>query len=168
MATNGFKPQPPVVRFSEDGKWLYAHLMVHVGPGQVIGFRSRTDLSEIERQMRDGAEVGGFFGSIFKGISKAVKTVGKATGLNKVVGVAMKVLDNPILKTVFPVAGLASAGLHVAKNLITAQAAKAAGKPELASKALAYSAAIADKAGLDKLGAARQAEKTFHLIISPR
>ena len=162
-----FQPLPPKVKFIQNGKWMYCILLVHVGPGQTLGFRSRTDMSQMEQQMRDGAEIGGLFGVLFKGIKKVVGTVSKVTGLGKALGAASTILKNPIINTILPVAGKAGKGLDIAKNLLTAQVAKTAGKPDIASKALALAAVQTQKAGLDVTKYAKASERTYQLIIRP-
>lgn len=121
-APDGWEPQPPKVKFSERGKYLYTRLSLNVAPGVVFYFTSRVDLEIIEQQLRDGYrdDVSGIFGSIFKGIKKAVKTVGKATGLNKVVKIAGKVLNNPIVKAIVPGAAAAAAGVKIATDVAKA------------------------------------------------
>lgn len=123
VVSKPWQPLPPKVKFSEKGKFLYTRLSLNVAPGVVMNFTSRVDLELIEQNLRDGQidDISGIFGSIFKGIKKAVKAVGKATGLNKVVKGAKMIVDNPIIQAVVPGAAVASAGMRVASDISSAQ-----------------------------------------------
>ena len=127
-----WQPAEPKVRFSRRGKYLYTRLSLNVAPGVVMNFSSRVDLELIEQHLREGAtdDISGIFGSIFKGIKKAVSVVGKATGLDKVVKFAGKVLSNPVVKAVVPGAAMAAAGAKVASDVVkaTGLASRARGK----------------------------------------
>lgn len=158
---------PPIVQFIQRGQYLYTYLTVAVGDGYELTFRSRIDLNKVEQKLRDGSsDVSGLFGSIFKGIKKAVKTVGKATGLNKVVKLAGKVLKNPLVQAIIPGASLASRGVDVAHDMVVAVAAKKAKHPA-AKKALILAAAKAKKAGWDAPQMQKSASTIYKLIISP-
>lgn len=189
-APKGWQPAEPKVRFSERGKFLYTRLSLNVAPGVVMNFSSRVDLEIIERNLRDGArdEISGIFGSIFKGIKKAVKTVGKATGLNKVVKIAGKVLNNPIVKAIVPGAAAAAAGVKIASDV--AKATGLAGRrrrqpsprgfmprPQMTQRQkaanfyLTRAAVRAQRARLtapSRIKAARAGAKIYELIVQPK
>lgn len=176
-APRRWQPAPPKVRFTEKGKFLYTRLALNVAPGVTMNFISRVDLQLIERDLRDGIpdEISGIFGSIFKGIKKAVSTVGKATGLNKVVKIAGKVLNNPIIKAVVPGAAMAAAGAKVASDVAKATGLTGGGKPKgKKAKAAKYylqrAAVTAERARLDKPardGAVLAGGRAYKLIITP-
>lgn len=168
--TDDWKPTSPKIQFFHkgvDGRYLVTRLEVNVAPGVVWTFQTQTDLAEVEKAIRYGQVegVGSIFGKIAKGIKGAVKTVGKATGLNKVISVASKVLNNPILKAVIPGASMAATALKVAKTLTTATAAAKAKDPR-ATKLLAGAVAMSKKAGLDTADLKKTAAKTYKLMIS--
>ncbi len=190
-APKGWQPAEPKVRFSERGKFLYTRLSLNVAPGVVMNFSSRVDLELIERNLRDGArdEISGIFGSIFKGIKKAVKTVGKATGLNKVVKFAGKVLNNPIVKAIVPGAAAASAGVKIASDVAKATGLAGKGKRRRRRRAaprqrprrtrrqkaanfyLTRAAVRAQRAGLTKPSQAQAVKagaKMYQLIVQPK
>lgn len=157
MMAKAGKHEPPIVRFVKREPYLYTYLGVRVLPGLLVSFVSRVDLRLIEQQLRDGVSgdadsVEGIFGSIFKGISKAVSTVGKVTGLGKVIGAATKIIKNPIFKMLpIPITqglSFAASAVDVARDVATSVAAKKQGNPA-AGKALALAAAKAEKYGLD-------------------
>lgn len=186
-----WEPAPPKVRFAERGKFLYTKLSLNVAPGVVMNFSSRVDLELIERDLRDGVVdgVSGIFGSIFKGIKKAVKTVGKATGLNKVVKFAGKVLNNPIVRAVVPGAAAAAAGAKIASDVAKAtglagkkrkrqtRSRRRARRPRLTrnQKAAKYyltrAAVTAQRAGLTRpsqAAAAKAGARMYQLIVQPK
>ncbi len=167
MVTMATQMLPMDVTFDQRGRYMYTRAIFHVAPGVLLHVTSKVDLAQIEQMLRDGnPDVSGIFGAIFKGIKKAVSVVGKATGLNKVVQFAGKILKNPVVQAILPGAAIAAKGADIAKDLVTAVAAKKAGHPA-AKKALVLAAAKAKQAGWDKPEFDKQAEKIYKLIISP-
>jgi hypothetical protein len=165
-----WKPVNPKIQWfyqGRDGRYLITRLIVNVAPGVNWSFQSQTDLAEVEKAIRYGQApgVGSIFGKIAKGVKGAVKSVGKATGLNKVVAAASKVINNPIIKAVVPGASAAAAALKVTQTLTTATAAAAAKDPR-ATKLLAGAAVQAKAAGLNTSDLKNLAGKTYKLIIS--
>lgn len=166
-------PKEPKIRFSEKGKYLFTRLSLNVAPGVNMTFISRVDLEMIERDMRNGKydEISGIFGSIFKGIKKAVKTVGKATGLNKVVKFAGKVLKNPLVKAFIPGAALAAGGASIASDIAKATGLARRGKKRQAKKYLQRAYKRSKTSGLSKNSRRRHAKsgtKVYELIVQPK
>lgn len=160
----------PSIRFVERYPYLYTYCKVHIGDKFQMTFRSRVDLRKVERNLRSGQVSGveGIFGSIFKGIKKAVSTVGKVTGLNKVVKVAGKVLGNPIVQAVVPGASLANAGLGVAKDVMGGIAAAKAKHP--AARGFLERAASRAKAlsQTQRRQAFTNGAKVYKLVVTPQ
>jgi len=174
------KFKPATVKFFNDGRFLTTVLKIDLGHGKSLGIADRLDLHEIEQALRTGhPQVSGFFGSLWKGIKKTVKTVGKATGLSKVIKAAKSVLKNPLISSALgaplgiPPGVISSAvnGLDAMQHMSTAHVAKAAGKPELAKKLLARASEIAKKVEQQSPGATplieKEASRIYRLIISP-
>lgn len=173
--SNKWEPAPPKVKFSERGKFLYTRLSLNVAPGIVMNFSSRVDLELIERELRAGRydDVSGLFGSIFKGIKKAVRSVGRATGLDKVVKIAGKVLQNPIIKAVVPGAALAAGGASIASDIAKATGlsrSRRRGSQRKAKKYLQRAAQTAQQVRMTRRSAqsaATQGAKVYQIIVKP-
>jgi hypothetical protein len=163
-----FKTAEPIIRFRQDGHILYTTLTVNPAPGIVQHYRSRVDLSEVERRLRagqlDGVE--GIFGSIWKGIKKATKKVGKALGVKKIVKTLAKVGKIPGISAI-PFVGPALKVVSVGNDMATALLAKKAGKPKLAKKAMNVALQRAKALGVDKKTARKEGTKIYKLIIAP-
>lgn len=174
------KLKSPTVRFFNDGRYLTTVLRVDLGDGKSLGISDRIDLQQVEHALRTGKpEVSGFFGSLWKGVKKAVKSVGKATGLSKVIKSAKSVLKNPIISSALgaplgiPPGAISAAvkGLDAMQHMSTAHVAKAAGKPELAKRLLTRANEITSEVELQSPGLSKSIEKeasrVYRLIISP-
>jgi hypothetical protein len=159
----------PKVTFVEKGKYMYARGIFNVARGVVFVITVRVDMDLIERNLRDGYgdTVEGLFGSIFKGIKKAVKSVAKWKGFKKILDIGGKILKNPILQSVVPEARFAAGGTEVAKSLLTAAAAAKVKHPK-AKRMLAIAAVQAKQINLNDRDVAKGASRIYELIVNPK
>jgi len=141
-----------------DGNGYVATAVLTFSNGQTISAEAHVDVREIYKTLvaaKHGVsgefEVGGFFGSLWKG----AKDVGKKLAKSKALGVVAKVIKNPVVTgviSVIPVLGPEVAiGLNVAGTAYTALQAKALhskGKHKAARALLAGSLQGAKAAGV--------------------
>jgi hypothetical protein len=104
-------------------------------------------------------EIGNILGSIVKGLKKGVSTVAKATGVDKVLKIAKKAINNPLIKSIVPGAAAAATALSVTDKVLKLKVDATKGKPT-AVKALAKVKAAADKPAKKATGLAAMAKKS--------
>jgi hypothetical protein len=144
LAAAGNNPAS-VRKASSGGPWLRIKqtrthtdvaLTLQLAEGQWWTFCARVHHKSIRRVLqRHGIEyeVGFSLGGLWKGIKK----VAKATGVSKVLSVASKVLENPIVTAVFPVASVAARATKAGVGLLNAATAAKKGSPADKAKATA-------------------------------
>ena len=144
-AANANAHPASVRKASAGGPWLRIKqtrthtdvaLTLQLAEGQWWTFCARVDHRSIRRVLqRHGVEyeVGFSLGGLWKGIKK----VAKATGVSKVLNVASKVLENPIVTAVFPVASVAARATKAGVGLLNAATAAKKGTPADKAKAAA-------------------------------
>lgn len=123
----------PWLRIRQFRDYTDVSLTISLAPGQWWTIHARVEHAAIRRILqRAGVEVGFSLGGIWKGIKK----VAKATGVSKVLNVASKVLKNPIVTAVFPVASIAARATEAGVGMLNAATAAKKGTPEAKAAAV--------------------------------
>lgn len=122
----------PWLRIKQNRLYTDVSLTLPLAPGQWWTIHARVEHAAIKRVLqRSGVEIGFSLGGLWKGIKK----VAKATGVTKVLNIASKVLKNPIVTAVFPVASIAARATEAGVGMLNAVTAAKKGTP--AAKAAA-------------------------------
>lgn len=157
-------PGKPWLRVRQSGKYTDVHLVVPVSPGQCQTFSVRVDNDMVRRWlMRHVVQVGFSLG----GIWRAVKKVAKATGISSVLKVASKALDNPIIKSVVPVAGIVGPALKAGRALLGAQMAAGRGDPRAKKLVLAAQTIARQRRDHPVAQGHAIATRAYRIIVSP-
>ena len=142
-------------------------LVVPVAPGHFQSFSAKVDNRMVLRALRrHGVEIGFSLGGLWKGVKKVAKKI----GVTKVLNVAKKVLQNPIVTAVFPVASIASRAVSSGVDMLNAATAAKKGTPKAkaAGRALLKRAASRAKAG-DPVAsnALKLASRVYQIQVQP-
>jgi hypothetical protein len=160
-------PTAPWLRIRFTRAHTTVHLVVPLGGGHFQTFSTVVDNKMVEQMLR-ARGVALEVGFSLSGIWNSVKKVASKIGVTKVLGLASKVLDNPIIRTVLPVTNLVAPALSVAKNLLAVKAGAAKGNPK-AKRALVALAAKhrAGKVSPDVRKGMDLAERVYTLRVTP-
>lgn len=159
----------PWLRIKQTRTHTDVALSLLLAPGQWWTFSARIDHATVRRALqRHGIEyeVGFSLGGLWKGIKK----VAKATGVSKVLGMASKVLENPIVTAVFPVASVAARATKAGVGLLNAATAAKKGTPADKAKAKAM---LQETKRLAKGGnkvaksALKVASRAYRIVVAP-
>jgi hypothetical protein len=171
-------PMASVKKSTGAGPWLRIKqtrthtdvaLMLQLAPGQWWTFSARVDHATIRRVLQKHGveyEIGFSLGGLWKGIKK----VAKATGVSKVLSVASKVLKNPIVTAVFPVASIAARATEAGVGLLNAASAAKKGTPaekERAKKLIAAAHKQAKGGNEVAKQAIKVATRTYRITVQP-
>lgn len=168
-AQRGINAQRPWLRIRTTRAFTEVHLTVPVSPGHYQTFSVKISNEMVRRAlMKRGIhlQIGFSLGGIWKGIKK----VAKATGVSAVLNVASKVLKNPIVSSVFPVASIAARAVEAGTGLLNAATAAKHGSPKAkkVAKAMIAKAAKAAKAGNPVAQSALTlASRAYKITVTP-
>jgi hypothetical protein len=157
----------PWLRIKQGNAYTDVTLTVQLAPGQWTSFHARVDHQMIRRVLqRAGVEIGFSLGGIWKGIKK----VAKATGVSKVLSIASKVLKNPIVTAVFPVASIAARATEAGMGMLNAATRAKRGTPaDKIAAATLIKASHAKAKGGDPVhqGAIKMLSRTYRIVVEP-
>lgn len=157
----------PWLRIRQNRAYTDVSLTLSLAPGQWWTIHARVDHATIRAILqRAGVEIGFSLGGLWKGIKK----VAKATGVSKVLETAGKILKNPIVTTVFPVASIAARATEAGVGLLNAATKAKKGTPaDKAAAAKLIREAHAKAKGGDPVAkhAVQMAARAYKLVVLP-